>query len=195
MNPCRSRSRDHFERNRAGPFGSFGVGEKGGAADRINSQHNEAFSGSALALPGGPKPRGAMGRAIRYLANYKQQASFLSYLFLIIATLAQLAVPRMVRNVVDAVTSGYIADQILQALDKIPATFMSAALPKILEAVKYPAEWTVEQLKVQLEADVSSRTDYLDQRHHPHYRLRHPARSVRLPASLLGREKFAGGCV
>ncbi|MBN8581582.1 MAG: ABC transporter ATP-binding protein [Anaerolineae bacterium] len=96
-----------------------------------------------------------MGRAIRYLMNYKQQAA-LPYLFLIIATLAQLAVPRMVRNVIDAVTSGYIADQILQALDKIPATFMSAALPKILEAVQYPAEWTVEQLKVQLEADVSS---------------------------------------
>jgi ATP-binding cassette subfamily B protein len=96
-----------------------------------------------------------MGRAIRYLMNYKQQAA-LPYLFLVIATLAQLAVPRMVRNVIDAVTSGYIADQILQALDKIPATFMGQALPKILEAVKYPAEWTVDQLKVQLEADVSS---------------------------------------
>jgi ATP-binding cassette subfamily B multidrug efflux pump len=65
-----------------------------------------------------------MGRAIRYLMNYKQQAA-LPYLFLIIATLAQLAVPRMVRNVIDAVTSGYIADQILQALDKIPASFMA----------------------------------------------------------------------
>jgi ATP-binding cassette subfamily B protein len=96
-----------------------------------------------------------MGRAIRYLMNYKQQAA-LPYLFLVIATLAQLAVPRMVRNVIDAVTSGYIADQILQALDKIPAAFMGQALPKILEAVKYPAEWTVDQLKVQLEADVSS---------------------------------------
>lgn len=109
----------------------------------------------ARARRGDPKARGSMGRAIRYLMNYKQQAA-LPYLFLIIATLAQLAVPRMVRNVIDAVTSGYIADQILQALDKIPATFMSAALPKILEAVKYPAEWTVDQLKVQLEADVSS---------------------------------------
>lgn len=109
----------------------------------------------ARARRGDPKARGSMGRAIRYLMNYKQQAA-LPYLFLIIATLAQLAVPRMVRNVIDAVTSGYIADQILQALDKIPATFMGQALPKILEAVKYPAEWTVDQLKVQLEADVSS---------------------------------------
>lgn len=102
-----------------------------------------------------PKSRGAIGRAIRYLMNYKQQAA-LPYLFLIIATLSQLAVPRMVRNVIDAVTSGYIADQILQALDKIPAQFVGAALPKILEATGRDASLTLEQLKLQLEADVSS---------------------------------------
>jgi ATP-binding cassette subfamily B protein len=96
-----------------------------------------------------------MGRAIRYLMNYKQQAA-LPYLFLIIATLAQLAVPRMVRNVIDAVTSGYIADQILQALDKIPAAFMGQALPQILEATGRDSSLTLDQLKVQLEADVSS---------------------------------------
>ncbi len=96
-----------------------------------------------------------MGRAIRYLMNYKQQAA-LPYLFLIIATLAQLAVPRMVRNVIDAVTSGYIADQVLQALDKIPASFIGQALPRILEATGKDSSLTLEQLKVQLEADVSS---------------------------------------
>ena len=74
-----------------------------------------------------------IGRAVRYLTNYKRQAA-LPYIFLIIATLSQLAVPRMVRNVIDAVTSGYIADQMLEALDKIPADFVGAALPKILEA-------------------------------------------------------------
>ena len=104
---------------------------------------------------GGPKPRGSIGRAIRYLMNYKQQAA-LPYLFLAIATLAQLAVPRLVRNVIDAVTSGYIGDQVLKALDKIPANFIGAALPKILEALKYPAGWSIDQLRAQLEADVSS---------------------------------------
>ena len=104
---------------------------------------------------GDPKPRGSIGRAIRYLMNYKQQAA-LPYVFLTIATLAQLAVPRLVRNVIDAVTSGYIGDQVLNALDKIPANFISAALPKILEALKYPAGWTIDQLRAQLEADVSS---------------------------------------
>lgn len=103
----------------------------------------------------GDKPRGSMGRALRYLMNYKQQAA-LPYLFLIIATLSQLAVPRMVRNVIDAVTSGYIADQILQALDKIPASFVGQALPQILILTGRPESTTLEQLKVQLEADVAN---------------------------------------
>ncbi|MBI5297821.1 MAG: ABC transporter ATP-binding protein [Chloroflexi bacterium] len=95
-----------------------------------------------------------IGRAVKYLTNYKRQAA-LPYIFLVIATLSQLAVPRMIRNVLDAVTSGYIADQMLQALDKIPAQFLGAALPKILEALKYPATLTVEQLKIQLGADLN----------------------------------------
>jgi ATP-binding cassette, subfamily B, multidrug efflux pump len=101
------------------------------------------------------KPRGAMGRALRYLTRYKQQAA-LPYVFLIIATLSQLAVPRMVRNVIDAVTSGYIADQILKALDQIPASFVGQALPQILSLTGRPESTTLEQLKVQLEADVAN---------------------------------------
>jgi ATP-binding cassette subfamily B protein len=96
-----------------------------------------------------------IGRAIRYLTHYKRQAA-LPYVFLIIATLSQLAVPRMIRNVIDAVTSGYMADQILGALDKIPANFIGAALPKILELTGKPASLTLDQLKVQLEADLTN---------------------------------------
>lgn len=96
-----------------------------------------------------------IGRAVRYLTRYRFQA-LLPYLFLIIATLSQLAVPRMIRNVIDAVTSGFIADQVLQALDKIPAQFMGAALPKILEALKYDAALTLDQLKVTLNADTTN---------------------------------------
>lgn len=101
-----------------------------------------------------PQARGAIGRAIRYLFRYKWNAA-LPYLFLIVATLSQLAVPRMVRNIIDAVTSGYIADQMLQAIDKIPAQFISAALPQILEATGKDSSLTLEQLKAALEADVS----------------------------------------
>ena len=99
-----------------------------------------------------PKSSGGMGRAVRYLTRYGREAA-LPYLFLIIATLAQLAVPRMIRNIIDAVTSGYLADQLLQALDQIPAQFLPAALPQILETMKYPSTWTQTELVAQLTAD------------------------------------------
>ncbi len=101
------------------------------------------------------KSKGGMKRAIRYLMNYKRQAA-LPYVFLLIATLSQLAVPRMIRNVIDAVTSGYIADQILGALEQIPAAFLGQALPQILAATGRDASMTLDQLKVQLEADVTN---------------------------------------
>ncbi len=93
-----------------------------------------------------------INRAVRYLTRYKTQAA-LPYIFLVIATLSQLAVPHLIRNVIDAVTSGYIADQILGALDSIPAEFVPAALPKILEATGRSASTTLTQLTLQLEAD------------------------------------------
>jgi len=94
-----------------------------------------------------------IGRAVRYLTRYGRQAA-LPYIFLIIATLSQLAVPRMVRNVIDAVTSGYMADQILQGLDQTPANLLGTVLPKILEATGRPASLTFDQLIPQLQADV-----------------------------------------
>ena len=96
-----------------------------------------------------------IGRAIRYLTRYGRQAA-LPYIFLIIATLSQLAVPRLVRSIIDAVTSGYIADQVLKALDKIPAQFVSAALPKILELTGKSSSLTLDQLKIQLNADINN---------------------------------------
>ncbi|HMB21425.1 MAG: ABC transporter ATP-binding protein [Chloroflexota bacterium] len=49
-----------------------------------------------------------IGRAIRYLTNYKRQAA-LPYVFLIIATLSQLAVPRVIGSIIDSVTKGLFA--------------------------------------------------------------------------------------
>ncbi|MBM4427532.1 MAG: ABC transporter ATP-binding protein [Chloroflexi bacterium] len=96
-----------------------------------------------------------IGRAIKYLTKHGRQA-VLPYIFLIIATLSQLAVPRMIRNVIDAVTSGFLADQVLQALENIPAPFMSAALPQILDALGYDSAWSLEQLTATLEADLGN---------------------------------------
>ncbi len=96
----------------------------------------------------------AMGRAVQYLGRYRGQ-TILPYLFLIVATLSQLAVPRLVRSILDAVTSGVIAAKVLEAVDKIPSAFMPQALPKILEFLKYPADWTQTQLVAQLTAEVA----------------------------------------
>jgi ATP-binding cassette subfamily B multidrug efflux pump len=114
----------------------------------------QATATRPMARQGAKRPSGtrSIGRSIRYLARNRTQAA-LPYIFLVIATLAQLAVPSMVRKIIDAVSSGYVADQVLQALTQIPAQFMSAALPKILNALNYPASWTQEQLVSQLNAN------------------------------------------
>ena len=106
------------------------------------------------ARPPRPSFKG-IGRAINYLTRYKGQA-LLPYLFLIIATLSQLAVPRMVRNVIDAVTSGYVADQILKGIQQMPPSLLGSALPKLLEATGKSASLTLDQLQTQLQADVTN---------------------------------------
>jgi ATP-binding cassette subfamily B protein len=77
-------------------------------------------TGMAQRMAGSPS-RPATGsrslrRAAQYLTRYGRQA-LLPYAFLIIATLAQLAVPNMVRRILDAVTGGYLANQVLAVLD------------------------------------------------------------------------------
>jgi ATP-binding cassette, subfamily B, multidrug efflux pump len=98
---------------------------------------------------------GSIRRAIQYLTHYKGEAA-LPYLFLLIATLAQLAVPSLIRRIIDAVTSGYVADQVLGALKQIPAQFVSAALPKILGTLNYPSTWTQDQLVAQLNTNLTN---------------------------------------
>jgi ATP-binding cassette subfamily B multidrug efflux pump len=91
-------------------------------------------------------------RSARYLFRYKWQAA-LPYAFLVVATLAQLAVPRLIRNIIDAVTQGVIAQQVQAGLEQIPEAFMSQALPRILATLNYPTNMTAEQLLTQLSAD------------------------------------------
>ena len=97
----------------------------------------------------------SMRRAVQYLTHYKSEAA-LPYVFLLIATLAQLAVPNLIRRIIDAVTSGYVSDQVLQALKQIPPQFVSAALPKILGTLNYPSTWTQDQLVAQLNTNLTN---------------------------------------
>jgi len=100
------------------------------------------------AAAAGPKNDG-LKRILQYLGRTPREA-ILPYLFLVVATLSQLVVPHMVRNIIDAVTEGVIAQAVLENLLKIPALFMSQALPKILEFLKLPTDWTQDQLVAEM---------------------------------------------
>ncbi len=70
---------------------------------------------------------GGLGRAIGYLRN-QGYIPLIAYVALLIATLAQLAVPQLTQNMTDAVTNGFIADTILT---KVPALIQPLALNQI----------------------------------------------------------------
>jgi ATP-binding cassette subfamily B multidrug efflux pump len=99
--------------------------------------------------------RGGIQRAIVYLRNLRWLA-ILPYIFMVIATFAQLAVPKLIGQVLNAVTSGVSSKTILEALGKIPTALMSAALPKILGTLNLPTNWTVQQLNAYLSTQVSN---------------------------------------
>jgi ATP-binding cassette subfamily B protein len=61
-----------------------------------------------------------------------------------------LEVPRLVANVLNAVTNGSIAKLVLDGLGKIPAAFVSQALPAILKYLSYPVTLTKDQLVAKL---------------------------------------------
>ena len=63
----------------------------------------------------GERPnRGALGRALKYLSRYRS-IMLVAYGALLIATLAQMAVPTLVRSLIDTVTGGVVASTVLKA--------------------------------------------------------------------------------
>ncbi len=94
----------------------------------------------------------AMRRALNYLTHYRREAA-LPYIFLFIATLSMLAVPRLLSAMIDGVTQGVTADTMLSALQKIPPAFLSQALPKMLEFLKLPAGTTPADLAARMAAN------------------------------------------
>ena len=91
-------------------------------------------------------------RMAKYLLKYGWLAAF-PYLFLVIATIAQLAVPRLVRSIIDAVTNGVVAKTLLAQLPNIPSQYIGQALPQILGFLKLPANLTLDQLTSHLQID------------------------------------------
>lgn len=87
------------------------------AATLVNTARGAgaAIPGGMPGGPGGVIPRPnfrLLGRAIRYVGRYRHLA-LLAYGSLFIATAAQLVVPQLVQNIIDAVVKGYAAQQIL----------------------------------------------------------------------------------
>jgi ATP-binding cassette subfamily B protein len=89
---------------------------------------------------GAPRQRvsfAPLGRAIRYLGHYPKVTA-LAYTFLLFSTAAQLMVPQVVQNIIDAITNGYVAQQ----LKSIPDAFRGVALQRM--------GWTPEQFQANL---------------------------------------------
>lgn len=97
----------------------------------------------------------SLARMAKYLIKYGGLAT-LPYLFLVIATISQLMVPRLVRNIIDAVTNGVLAKTLLSQLPSIPSQFLSQALPQILSFLKLPASTTLAQLTTYLQNNQTS---------------------------------------
>jgi ATP-binding cassette, subfamily B, multidrug efflux pump len=88
-----------------------------------------------------PRPKmdnRSLGRAMRYLLNYRNQALW-PYLFLFFATLAQLVVPKLIGSLIDTITNSYISHTVLSRLESIPAAFQA----QVFEAVGLTQEQMV----------------------------------------------------
>lgn len=89
-----------------------------------------------------------LGRAIRYLGHYRSVA-LMAYAALIISTGAQLMVPQLVQNILDAVTRGMMAAQLAQAPTASQAALLSRAglsaadLNQILANPEAPLYWAL----------------------------------------------------
>ena len=77
----------------------------------------------------------ALPRAMRFLGNHRR-STFLAYFALIIASMAQLAVPQLTQNMINAITDGAFAKEVLDS-----------APPEAHESIARAASTTVEALQ------------------------------------------------
>ncbi len=91
-------------------------------------------------------------RGIRYIGRFRGMA-LVAYGSLVVATLAQLAIPQLLQNVIDAITSGYIAHEVL-ALPALAQNLAAAAMGSSLEQLQIDADTAMSALLVALIAIV-----------------------------------------
>lgn len=84
-------------------------------------------------------------RAIGYLGNQKRTAIY-AYSALIVATLAQLAVPKLVQNMIDTITNGFTANKILelpQAFQLGAATLLGQSIDELTVTQANSLSWLI----------------------------------------------------
>ncbi|GAB5490929.1 MAG: ABC transporter ATP-binding protein [Phototrophicaceae bacterium] len=87
----------------------------------------------------------SLRRAIGYLGNQKRTAIY-AYGALIVATLAQLAVPKLVQNMIDTITNGYTANAILdlpQAFQLGAATLLGQSIDELTVTQANSLSWLI----------------------------------------------------
>jgi ATP-binding cassette subfamily B protein len=82
----------------------------------------------------GPPINKSLIRAIRYLGK-QRNITLITYAALVVATLAQLVVPQLLQNMIDAITNGTIAKQIL-SLPTIAQPIAARAVGKTVEQLQ-----------------------------------------------------------
>ncbi|HMR66120.1 MAG TPA: ABC transporter ATP-binding protein [Anaerolineae bacterium] len=73
---------------------------------------------------------GGLKRVINYLTRYKYLA-LLPYVFLLLATVSQLAVPRLIGTLIDAMTSGVVAQTLTPRLDRLSPEAVTVILAEV----------------------------------------------------------------
>jgi ATP-binding cassette subfamily B protein len=79
----------------------------------LQAQASQRWGGRRRGDPKTPN-KGGLGRAIRYLGK-QRRTTLIAYGALLVATIAQLAVPQLLQNMIDSVTNGAIANGVLSA--------------------------------------------------------------------------------
>jgi len=83
-------------------------------------------------------------RAIRYLGKHRRLTA-IAYGALVVATLAQLAVPKLIQNMIDTVSNGFIANQIL-AQPSIVQNFAATQMGQSVEELQATQSGAIEAL-------------------------------------------------
>lgn len=91
-------------------------------------------------------------RGVRYIGRFRGMA-LIAYGSLVVATLAQLAIPQLIQNIIDAITNGYIAQQVL-ALPQLAQTLAATAMGTTLTQLQTDADTAMGALTVALIAIV-----------------------------------------